>query len=193
MKGFSVSGNSDGIQIVEEPFESGEKDFEIFLETHPDVLPANEINPLIKAVIPIGRQVTVGSNAVDLLFLANTGHLLVVECKLIHNPEARREVVSQLLEYCATIVSSWDSKHVLSIAEEYYSKRNAGKFTTVTSRLNTVFNSSEPNQTVTESVLKKRIDRHIKQPILILAGNRIEQRALVLADFLRKQKLPIFV
>jgi hypothetical protein len=164
------------------------------LEQHPDILPASDINPLLRAIVPIGRQVTAGVNCIDLLFLADTGHLIVIECKLIKNPEARREVVPQLLEYYLSITTSWNSKHVMSIAEEYLlrSSNSLHKDQTVTTQLNTILESKTEQPLLTEAILKKRIDRQIKNPILVIAGNRLDPRALVLSDFLRTLKVPMF-
>ncbi len=120
MSGFSYLDQVPGIELVEEPFESGEEErFESILESCPNALPIKVINPLAKVAVPIGRQVTVGTNSLDLLFLDDTGTLLVIECKLVQNPEARREVVAQLLEYAHTIEKDWDLDRVRSISAEY--------------------------------------------------------------------------
>ena len=44
--------------------------------------------------------------SLPLLGVSATGRLVLVECKLWRNPEARREVVAQLFEY-ATLLSEW--------------------------------------------------------------------------------------
>src|SRR6266496_5267302 len=154
MRGFSVFENSDGLEISEELFDSGEEEFECLLEDHPDILPGADINPLIRAIVPIGRQVTAGNNSIDLLFLADTGHLLVVECKLIQNPESRREVVPQLLEYYLSIKSGWDSKHVMSIAQEYFlrSKSALNKDQSLTAQLNMILKTNATEQPLTEPI-----------------------------------------
>lgn len=82
MSGFSYIDEITGIEVVEEPFESGEENqFESILESNPKALPIKEINPVAKVAVPIGRQVPVGAQSLDLLFLDDTGSLLVIECK----------------------------------------------------------------------------------------------------------------
>ena len=193
MNNICVIKNSEPCEIVEIPFDS-EAEFESFLEAQPSTIPAKEIDPAIQAILPIGRQVTVGSYSIDLLFLADTGHLLVLECKLIENPECRREVVSQLLEYYLRIKTGWTATHVMSIAEEYLSDATteSNKHQTLLDRLNEGLRKNKSDQPVpTQAILEKRIKRHIESPILVIAGNRVDQRALVLSDFLRTLKVPI--
>lgn len=87
MPRLSYTGNIGNAEIIEEPFDSGEEEiFESIIEKYPDALPVSEINPVAKVAVPIGRQVTVGNNSLDLLFLDDTGSLLAIECKLIQNP-----------------------------------------------------------------------------------------------------------
>jgi hypothetical protein len=44
-----------------------------------------------------------GDARVDILGVTPDGRLVIVECKLWRNPEARREVIAQVLEYVALI------------------------------------------------------------------------------------------
>ena len=128
MSGFSYLDQVPGIEVVGEPFESGEEEqFESILESCPNAFPINEINPRAKVAVPIGRQVTVGTNSLDLLFLDDTGSLLVIECKLVQNPEARREVVAQLMEYAHTIEKEWDLERVKTVSEEYLRDKEIGR------------------------------------------------------------------
>jgi hypothetical protein len=63
-----------------------------------------------ESFVPLCRELPLryGSSNVflDLLGVSATGRLVLVECKLWRNPEARREVVAQLFEY-ATLLSEW--------------------------------------------------------------------------------------
>ncbi len=189
MSGFSYLDHVHGIEVVDEPFESGEEErFESILESWPNALPIKEINPLAKVAVPIGRQVTVGTNSLDLLFLDDTGTLLVIECKLVQNPEARREVVAQLMEYAQAIENDWDLERVKTISEEYL--RGKGIEGGLTAYLNRALQEAHFDS-VTEKALYQRIRSKVKRPYLVVAGNGLDQRALVLTDFLRNLKVPI--
>ena len=54
----------------------------------------------------------------DLLFIDKDGLLTVVETKLAKNPEARRTVIGQIIEY-ASYISQWTADDVYRIAGEY--------------------------------------------------------------------------
>lgn len=189
MSGFSYLDQVPGIEVVGEPFESGEEEqFESILESCPNAFPINEINPRAKVAVPIGRQVTVGTNSLDLLFLDDTGSLLVIECKLVQNPEARREVVAQLMEYAHTIEKEWDLERVKTVSEEYL--RDKGIEGGLAAYLNRALQEAHFDS-VTEKALFQKIQPKVKHPYLVVAGNGLDQRALALTDFLRNLKVPI--
>lgn len=122
----------------------------------------------------IGRQVTIGSNCVDLLFLDDTGSLLAVECKLIQNPEARREVVAQLIEYGMTIEKDWDGDKVKAIADEYLLEKQIEGG--LIGHLNRALERAGfPG--LAENFLIQKLRSKVKKPFLVVAGNRLDQRA----------------
>jgi len=127
-------------------------------------------------------------NFLDLLFIDDTGSLLVVECKLIQNPEARREVLAQLLEYALTIETSWNTDRVRTVADEYLTHR--GFHEGLVPYLNKTLRD-QGLEAVNEKSFFQKMKSKVNRPYLIVAGNRLEQRALVLSDYLRKLKRPL--
>lgn len=75
------------------------------LASNPDILPANAIRDDIGDLLCIGREVGVPSGSIDNLYLTTSGYPVIVETKLWRNPQARREVLSQALDYVKDIVS----------------------------------------------------------------------------------------
>lgn len=73
---------------------------------HPSQLPAAQIEPAFNSLIPICVELPARSGSMDNLFVTPAGDLALVECKLWRNPEARREVVAQIIDY-ATEISTW--------------------------------------------------------------------------------------
>jgi hypothetical protein len=73
------------------------------IQAHPDILPIGEIEPGFGALIPVAREVACGHGYIDNLFVTAEGGVAVVETKLWRNPEARREVVAQALDYAAAL------------------------------------------------------------------------------------------
>lgn len=86
-----------------EPFQfggpDGEKKLESLLEKSPDLLTTEGGKPILF----FKAQATLGNNAVDLLGVDADGKIVIVECKLGANREARRMVVGQILEYASQL------------------------------------------------------------------------------------------
>ena len=73
---------------------------------HPDVLPAAEFDESKSPLIPIGREIATDVGPIDALFVSPSGGITVVEAKLWRNPESRREVVGQIIDYAQNL-STW--------------------------------------------------------------------------------------
>lgn len=76
------------------------------LFANPQCLPIKEIDSQIGTLIPICMEIETGAGPADILYITETGHLVLVETKLWRNPEARRVVVAQILDY-AKQLTSW--------------------------------------------------------------------------------------
>ena len=72
----------------------------------PEALPVREIDPHIGPLIPVCMEIETGSGPADILFVTPTGQVVLVETKLWRNPEARREVIGQILDY-AKQLTTW--------------------------------------------------------------------------------------
>ncbi len=77
-----------------------------FVFTHYQAIPLGEIEPAFGALIPVCRELPTHAGPIDLFFINNDGLPTLVECKLWKNPEARREVIGQILDY-AKEISQW--------------------------------------------------------------------------------------
>lgn len=74
---------------------------------HPASIPVDEIDPSFGVLIPVCRELnTRAAGPADALFINALGMPTLVECKLWRNPEARREVVGQILDY-ARVLRKW--------------------------------------------------------------------------------------
>ena len=73
------------------------------IHQHPTCLPMDQIEPGIGPLVPVCMELPLHVGSVDNLFITPEGHLVVVEVKLWRNPEARRKVVAQTLEYATAL------------------------------------------------------------------------------------------
>ena len=67
---------------------------------HPGILPMAELEPGIGRICAVATELNLpGAGFADVLLVSEHGRLVIVECKLWRNPQARREVVVQVLDY----------------------------------------------------------------------------------------------
>lgn len=72
----------------------------------PSCLPVREIDPHSGDLIPVCKELETGAGPADILYVTKTGQIVLVETKLWRNPEARRAVLAQILDY-AKELSGW--------------------------------------------------------------------------------------
>ena len=71
---------------------------------HPEMLPVHDLDPSYGRLLTVTKELSIpGVGFVDVLLMDEHGRLVVVECKLWRNPQARREVVGQILDYAREI------------------------------------------------------------------------------------------
>lgn len=78
------------------------------LHQQPAVFPVDQIEPGFGDLIPLCRELPLmfgagRSGALDNVFVTSSGGLVLVEAKLWRNPEARRSVVAQAMEYAGAV------------------------------------------------------------------------------------------
>ncbi len=78
------------------------------LHDFPAIVPVEQVESGFGRLIPLCRELplTIGggrTGALDNLFVTSEGRLLLAEAKLWRNPEARRTVVAQAMEYAAAV------------------------------------------------------------------------------------------
>src|ERR1700686_1798926 len=69
------------------------------LYAHADLMPIDEIEPVFSGAAAVCRELPTPGGPLDLVYVNEHGLLTLVECKLWRNPEARRQVVGQILDY----------------------------------------------------------------------------------------------
>jgi hypothetical protein len=73
---------------------------------HPYLLPAAEIESAFHGLEGVAKELPLAGNFADLVFVNPDGCIALTETKLFRNPEAKREVLAQAIEY-ASILSGW--------------------------------------------------------------------------------------
>lgn len=99
---LSPLGTAAGVDAVSEDA------IQMLVHEHPKCLPIAEIDPMFCGAVPICRELNTPAGAIDNFLVTPSGLPVLVECKLWRNPEGRREVVGQILDY-AKELSRWSS------------------------------------------------------------------------------------
>lgn len=96
---LSMDGGTDAVR---------ELAIQTLIQAHPGCLPIDEIDPTFSNPVPICMELNTPAGPIDNFMVTARGFPVLVECKLWRNPEGRRQVVSQILDY-AKELSRWSS------------------------------------------------------------------------------------
>lgn len=143
----------------------------------PESLPVNDVDPHIGPLIPVCMEIETGAGPADILYVTPTGQLVLVETKLWRNPEARRAVVGQILDY-AKQLTSW----TYDILEEKASLASGGAKGHLLACLKNRYPSAD------ETVFVDGIGRSLSTGdlLLLIVGDGIRIGAESLVSFLER-------
>ena len=94
---LSLAGGADAVS---------EAAIQQLIHDHPECLPIAEIDSIFAGAVPICTELNTTAGPIDNFMVTPSGLPVIVECKLWRNPEMRRQVVSQILDY-AKELSRW--------------------------------------------------------------------------------------
>lgn len=96
------NNKSEEWRVAESVTARAEAELQELLAESPSLIPVDEIregvSPLVLAVQEFGLP---GSGNTDILAFSPDGDIAIIECKLATNPESKRKVIGQILEYGA--------------------------------------------------------------------------------------------
>lgn len=108
-------------KVVESAKYNAETELQVLLAESPSLIPVSEIREdattLVLAVREFGLP---GSGNTDILAFSADGDIAIVECKLAANPESKRKVIGQILEYGAYL---WSQSYE-EVDQRIYNKHN---------------------------------------------------------------------
>lgn len=144
---------------------------------YPSCLPISEIDESFNPVIPVRTEMNTPVGLLDILMVSPSGELIIIETKLWRNPEARRVVVAQILDY-AKELSKWSYEDLQREVNRRLKKK--GYY------LYEIAKSSDSNLLLDESDFVDAISRNLNKGkfLLLIVGDRIREGASGIAEFL---------
>jgi ribosomal protein L18 len=149
------------------------------IRTNPDILPVDEIESVFSPLISIGREVPTNAGSIDNLYLSSQGYLILVETKLWRNPEARREVVGQIIDY-AKEISKWSFKQLEDQVRSYnqkYRNANLGIVETLEQELGEEVDETSIIEAISQNIQRGRF-------LLLIVGDGIHKSVEDMVEFL---------
>jgi hypothetical protein len=146
--------------------------------THPEAIPVHELDPAYGPLIPICKELdTRSAGFVDALFVNPLGMPTLLECKLWRNPEARREVVGQILDYARTL-RRWTFSDLQREAARARKEQGFDLSDYVRKQSGINFDSGAFIDNITRNLQKGRV-------LLLVFGDGIREGVEAIADYLR--------
>ena len=158
-----------------------EKWLQHLIMRHPSLLPIDQIEPALTPLIPICTELPVGSGFLDNLLATPNGDLVLIECKLWRNPEARREVVGQIIHY-ASEMATWSYEHL----QKAISRTKPFDGTPGSAR--TLFEFVSAKGELDEPAFIDAVTRNLRRGrfLLMIVGDGIREGVETMAEFLQQ-------
>jgi hypothetical protein len=158
---------------------AGERDedwLQALLFSTPSLLPIEDIEPTFSGVIPLCREIETAVGPLDLLFINEQGLLTLVECKLWRNPEARRKVVGQILDY-AQEISRWSYEDLDAAVR----KASGAPASSLWERAKRSFDLTD------EAAFVDRVSRYLRDStfLLLIVGDGIRENTEQIGEYLK--------
>lgn len=149
------------------------------IAAHPGMLPVHDIDPSFGRLATVTTELAIpGVGFVDVLLVDEAGRLVVVECKLWRNPQARREVVGQILDYARELsrFGYEDLQRQISIA----TKRQGNVLHALATQAGGTLGEAEFVDRVTRDLAAGRF-------LLLVVGDGIAEGTRRIGEYLRDQ------
>lgn len=182
---FLLDKDATGHRLGSVEEDSGQFDegwLQSVLHSHPEILPTGSIEFVYAPMISLGREISTRAGPIDNLFISQQGYLTLVETKLWRNPEARREVVAQAMDYAHSL-AQWSFQDLESATARVAAKGRgpaAGIFEAVERQLGAVQGGRDFFIETVEKNL--RLGRFL----VLIVGDRIRESVVDITSFVNR-------
>lgn len=146
------------------------------IHENPQILPVDNLEIGFTPLIALGREIPTNVGYIDNLFISSDGYLTILETKLWRNPEAKREVVGQIIDY-AKELTNWTFEK-LNSAVKHKNSENKGIIEAI--------QEFEELDEEYETKLIDSIERNLKRGrfLLLIVGDGIRESVEDMVDYL---------
>ena len=150
------------------------------IHKNPQILPIDDIESGFAHLISLGREISTSVGYIDNLYISPNGYLTIVETKLWRNPEAKREVVGQIIDY-AKELTNWNFTKLndgVKKSSQLYNNNSKGIIELIKD-----FENIEEHE---EYKIIDNIERNLKRGrfLLLIVGDGIRESVEEMVDFL---------
>lgn len=143
----------------------------------PESLPIAAIDASYSGAVPICRELATPAGYMDALFVNSHGRMTLAEFKLWRNPQARREVIGQILDYTQAI-AKWSYEDLQREVSRALGKKG-----------NVLFELIRQNaQDAKEAEFVDNVTRHLKRGefLLLIVGDGIREGVENIVSFVQR-------
>ena len=143
----------------------------------PGALPIATIDASYKDAVPVCRELYTRAGYIDALYINSLGRLTIAEFKLWRNPQARREVIGQILDY-AKELASWRYADLQREVSRALGRKGNVLFDLVRER----------DSAVNETEFVDNVTRHLKRGefLLLIVGDGIREDVEDIVGFVQR-------
>lgn len=152
------------------------------LMKYPGLLPVAQIEPAFADLVPICVELPVGSGFLDNLLITPSGDLALIECKLWRNPEARRKVNGQIIDY-ASEMSKWTYEELEAAIRRTKAPDGLGG-----NDSRSLYDRIAGQSELQEAAFVDRVSRNLRlgRFLLLIVGDGIQEGVETMTEFLQQ-------
>lgn len=156
-----------------------------FIHRFPRALPILEIDSGLTGVVSLGREIPTPKGYIDNLYVNSSGDLVLIECKLWRNQQARREVLSQIIEY-AQAMTGWSYSHLDAAVQRGLRDKTEPLGASIVDRLKS--QDSMAAEELVEADFVDAVERNLRRGrfLLLVVGDGVREGAAELAEYLQQ-------
>jgi hypothetical protein len=146
----------------------------------PSVLPINSIEPAFWPAVPVCMELRLRSGYLDNLLITPSGNLVVVECKLWRNFEARRKVFAQIVDYAKDL----QALNYPDLESSIRTARNEPTYNLFVA----VSEAADEDASLAESAFLDAVSRNLRRGRFLLAivGDGVTENLEDMTEFLQQ-------